>query len=366
MYQSVIRDPGGNSLIRVQPNLGDSYHVIVNGSILIVPPGTVAYVELNGMLSSPYGPGRYEIFTGVDPFFVRLRNAMTHGDPGTTLSVFFISTEKDCFLKFGTGEFPFREHRFQLTMCALASCNLTFSVEDPGKVLHKLIGSYSEAFSEEDLAPCMEQMVLPPIREALSKELAELEVTEFNGSLTRIGNLARPAVGAALAEYGLAVSLFAITAVNIPETELSRLYALEQTYADGKMRTDLELDKLQRIWNGSVDNRTLSEMMTGISARSHPGTQGVAEGPSSANTGGMAPMMMQMMLLSQLLPAMREPLSSMAQHTDLFGGVSFDLRENTAQAEAPPPMPSRLRRCPSCNGSVLRTARVCPICGSRL
>ena len=66
MYQSIIRDPGGNGLIRIQPAVCGQYSAIVNGSILIVPPGTIAFVAINGTLSRPYGPGRYEIFTGVD------------------------------------------------------------------------------------------------------------------------------------------------------------------------------------------------------------------------------------------------------------------------------------------------------------
>lgn len=94
MYQSIIRDPGGTGLIRIQPDVCGQYSAIVNGSILIVPPGTTAFVAINGTLSRPYGPGRYEIFTGVDPFFVRLRNILTRGDAGTTVSVFFVSTER--------------------------------------------------------------------------------------------------------------------------------------------------------------------------------------------------------------------------------------------------------------------------------
>ena len=143
MYQSVIRDPGGNGLIRIQPDVCGPYSAIVNGSLLIVPPGTTAFVAINGLLSQPYGPGRYEVFTGVDPFFVRLRNIMTRGDSATSVSVFFISTEKTTFIRLGTGEFPFREHRFNITMKALASCNIAISVLDPLTILQKLVGSYS-------------------------------------------------------------------------------------------------------------------------------------------------------------------------------------------------------------------------------
>ena len=125
MYQSVIRDPnpGGNALIRIQPDVCGQYSAIVNGSILIVPPGTTAFVALDGILSRPYGPGRYEIFTGVDPFFVRLRNIMTRGDAGTTVSVFFVSTEKAQFVKLGTGEIPFKDRIDYFAVIILESLN---------------------------------------------------------------------------------------------------------------------------------------------------------------------------------------------------------------------------------------------------
>lgn len=364
MYQSIIRDPGGNGLIRIQPDVCGQYSAIVNGSILVVPPGTTAFVAINGTLSRPYGPGRYEIFTGVDLFFVRLRNILTRGDTGTTVSVFFVSTERAKFFKLGTGEFPFREQRFRLTMKALASCNLSFSISDPLKVLTKLVGSYSSVFSDEDIDPCIEQMVLAPIREAVSREISKLDVTEFNSRLSHIGNMAVTTIRSGLSEYGIKLERFDLVAINVPDSEIQRLYSLEQEYAGGKTRTDLELDNLQRVWIGNVNNRTLGEMMTGIPSRGQVPTGGAACN-SNGNAGGMAPMMMQMMMLSQMLPALREPLTEMTRHTDMFGGVSFDAQGNTSSAESPPPMPDRYKRCPSCNGNVMRGNSVCPICGYR-
>lgn len=364
MYQSIIRDPGGNGLIRIQPNMCGQYSAVVNGSILIVPPGTTAFVAINGTLSHPYGPGRYEIFTGVDPFFVRLRNILTNGDTGTTVSVFFVSTERAKFIKLGTGEFPFRERRFRLTMKALAACNLSFSVSDPLKILTKLVGSYSSAFSDDDIEPCIEQVVLTPIREAISREISKLEVTEFNSKLSYIGNMAAATIRSHLSEYGIKMEQFALIAINIPDSEIHRLYSLEQEYAGGKNRTDLELDNLRRVWNGNVNNRTLSEMMTGIPSRGQA-LSGNTVGSPNGNAGGMTSMMMEMLMLSQILPSLREPLAEMTRHTDMFSSASSEAQESTSSAEAPPPMPDRYRRCPLCNGNVLHSNNVCPICGYR-
>lgn len=364
MYQSIIRDSGGAGLIRIQPDVCGQYSTIVNGSILIVPPGTTAFVAIDGTLSRPYGPGRYEIFTGVDPFFVRLRNILTRGDTGTTVSVFFVSTERAKFVKLGTGEFPFREHRFRLTMKARASCNLSFSVSDPLKILTKLVGSYSSAFSEEDINPCIEQMVIAPIREAISREISKLDITEFNSRLSHIGSMAAATIRNGLYEYGIKMERFDLIAINIPDSEINRLYSLEQEYAGGKTRTDLELDNLQRVWNGNVNNRTLSEMMTGIPSRGQAPSANSAANPGG-NAGGMAPMMLQMMMLSQMLPALREALADMTRHTDMFNSATSDAQGSTSSADAPPPIPGRYKRCPSCNGNVMRGNSICPICGYR-
>ena len=362
MYQSVIRDPGGNGLIRIQPDVCGQFSAITNGSILIVPPGTTAFVAINGNLSRPYGPGRYEIFTGVDPFFVRFRNILTHGDSGTSVSVFFVSTEKTKFIKLGTGEFPFCEHRFAITMKALASCNLAVSILDPLRVLEKLVGSYSSNFSEEDIDPCIDQILLAPVREAISKEISSLDIAMFNANLSLIGSKATATVKAGLREYGLKLERFDVVAINITDSEIQRLYTLEQEYANGKTRTDLELDNLKRVWNGNINNRTIGEMMTGIPSRGQANTGGNAGG-GNAGSGEMGAMMMQMLMLSQMIPALREPFSEMTRHTDLFGGNSSDSQSNTSSADAPPPMPGRYKSCPSCNGSVSRNNTVCPICG---
>lgn len=359
MYQSIIRDPGGDSLIRIQPDLCTHAHSVVNGSILLVPPETTAFVAINGILSRPYGPGRHEIFTGVDPFFVRFRHLMTGGDPGISVSVYFISTEKHSFLTFGTGELPFQERRFQITMKALASCSLSFSIENPRTTLSKLVGSYRSAFTEDEMNPCIEQLALMPIRKALSQELSHLDVTEFNSKLNSIGAAATESIRTGFSEYGLKLLRFRLTAVNIPKEEMDRLYRLEQTCADGKIRIDQELDHLRRVWNGNINDRTLSEMLTGIVSR------GQAPSETRNTQGGAGGMVPMMMLLSQVLPNLREPFSSIISHTDLFRGTS-PAQETPSSAESPrPPLPPRRRRCPSCNADVPRSARVCSVCGYR-
>ena len=126
---------------------------------------------------------------------------------------------------------PFRESRFNITMKALASCTLTFSIASPLRVLSKLVGSYSSAFSDEDIEPCIEQMVLTPIRESISTEINRLDPSEFNSNLTIIGNRAVGRIRTKLLEYGIKLERFDLTAINIPNSEMHRLFELEQDTA---------------------------------------------------------------------------------------------------------------------------------------
>ena len=293
MYQQVIRDPGGGDLIRIQPVLCDLRHAVVNGSLLVVPPGTTAFAAVNGIMSEPYGPGTYKLFTGENPFFVRLRHIMTHGDAGVTVTVYFVSIYKAKFLTFGTGDVPFKANDFDLTMNARASCSLTYAIADPRTVLEKLIGSYRSAFCEDDLDPCFIQLMQRPVRETLAHVLQHYGITEMNQQLRQISADALVSLRTALAAYGIRAERFEVIGIHIPPEELQRLHKAEDLRAEGHLRTDIELDHLKRVWNGDIDRRTAAYMMGGA-----PVWQ---DGSVRPDQPGQPNPVAQMFLMSQLL-----------------------------------------------------------------
>ena len=54
MRPTVIRDPGGDRLVRIVTS-----NTITDGSILIVPSDSVAFFVVNGVVSEPFTEGRY-------------------------------------------------------------------------------------------------------------------------------------------------------------------------------------------------------------------------------------------------------------------------------------------------------------------
>lgn len=371
MYRKVLRDPGGRNLVRILPNVCDERHAVVNGSILLVPAGTTAYVVFNGMLSPPYGPGRHVILTGASPFFVRLRNIMSHGDAGMNVTVFFISTQKSHFLRFGTGQLPFDEKGFHITMKAFACCDLTVSITNSLKFLQKLVGTYNEEFTEDDIEPFLNQLVMLPLREALSNTLSTLRVTEFNSNLTKISHVVLNRVRPMFSVFGMSLERFHVSQINVPDEEIKRLYELEEKYAVGRVKIDLEAEHLKKIWKNDLNKRTLTEVLTGIPSRGPGTTASGANGAVSGNNGMSD--VMRIAMLGQILPEIKGMLEEvMPNHTNTFyesGSNSSGQNrqrnhaEQTVNRAAATDMSAR--RCPNCNALINRYIAECPVCGHR-
>lgn len=365
MYLTSITRSGNNGWIEVVSINSGQYSAVANGSILIVPAGTVAFVSINGEFSRPYLPGRYELFTGVDPFFVRLRNALMRGDPATTVSVFFVSVNKTKFVSLGTGELLFKENRFNLTMHANAVCKLSICIADPLKIVSKLAGTYVDSFREDDVDPCINQTLLSPVRETLAIAMSKLTVTEFNQNLSKISESAYPLLKIRLREYGINLEMFDVASISIPKSDMDRLQSFEDKYTGGEISIILEKKEIDTVYDGDIGKRTMVDIATGTRTGGPATSPNQFTSPQGGGTNGMMSAMAQMMLFSRMLPNMNEAINATTQHTDMFGNARPDSQGSTSSADAPPPMPSRTKRCPSCNGNVIRSSEVCPICGYR-
>ena len=359
MYQNIIYDPGGEGPIRI---VDCTYDTIVDGSILNVPADTKAYLSIRGEMSDPYPSGSWEIFTGESPFFVRLRHLMTRGDPGVPVLVFYVSCKKRQFLPLGIEDIPFVEKRFHLTMNAFASCHIVYHIDNASLILEKVVGQYSTSFSKDDLEPSLREVIRAPIHQQLSRYLSEREIVSFNQHLLELSAAVKPSADAIFRSAGLSLDRLDITGITISDEDRQRLQEMEDNYSKGITETDLELDHLKRIFGGDIDKQMLSEMLTGMPSR------GITNRNLPPVSNGGSPMnpMIQMMMFSQLMPSLRENISSLTRHTDRFGNASGSTGDGEPETGTSRPLPSRFRRCPSCNGEIERGLSVCPICGEHL
>lgn len=357
MYQDIIRDPGGAQVVRLI-----SGATIVNGSVLLVPADTVAFFVLNGHVSEPYVSGRYEIRTGVSPFFVRFRNLMTQGDPGITCQVWYVNTCQEICKTGGTGDLVFQEQRFRLSMRARASYTLRYVISDPLAFITKLVGMHNNDFDNEDIQPAIDSMIQPFIKQSIISAISGHQVHAFQNELVAIGNEIRAGLREELRAYGINLRAVAITSVNIPDEEFRRLAKLEEKYADGTVATDVEVDNVRRVY-GSLENRTLTEMVTG-SIRGN-GTPLPRE--TSGVAGMMATLPLQMSIANQMMNQMSGSLSNMMGSVTSTAGVT---QNNNSQSNngssAPPDLPVRRRTCPNCRRELDNMDLYCRYCGNRL
>jgi membrane protease subunit (stomatin/prohibitin family) len=225
---------------------------------------------LNGVVSEPYGPGRYEIRTGVNPFFVRYRNMMTGGDPGIMVNVFYVAVDLEAHLQMGSGDVVFTEKRFHQTVRAQSAFDIDFRVCDPRLFLSKIVGMHSCLFHMEDVEPKLQSMLCGPIVEEMCRRFANAELGSLNSNLSAISFSLLPSVSASFARYGLELVRMQIRHIHVNETDLGRLQSLEQQEAEGRMKTDLEKYNLSQIYNGDVSTRTRAEVLTGMPRGPYP------------------------------------------------------------------------------------------------
>lgn len=370
MYQRVLRDPGGEDIVRVLASTE-----IVDGSILIVPADTVAFFVCNGLVSQVYAPGRYEVSTGVSPFFVRLRNLMTRGDAGITVQVFFVNVKREICMRGGTGDIVFKEKRFNISLKAMAAYTIRCVITEPLKFVQQLVGMYREEFYTEDILPAIESIMKPYVREKIARYLAQHQVHDFQNELVSMGNELRSELHSAFQSYGITLRDVVITAINISDSELARLRMLEEKYAGGIVQTDIEVDNINRVY-GNVNTRTLTEAVTG-SVRG-PATSVGGNDASVVNNMAsvMAVLPVQMALANQLASSMNGQMTDIvrqsnilsetrngANHTTVYErGFS---KESTQRPTFIPDLPERTTICGTCKVKIGANDKFCKHCGSK-
>lgn len=375
MYQSIISDPGGDRIVRIVSNIQ-----CVNGSILLVPADSVAYFVCNGIISQPYLPGRYEVNTGISPFFVRLRNIMTNGNPAITVSVFFVATKIENVIQMGTGDVIFKENRFNLLIKALSSFSIRFLISDSLLFVQRLVGMHTSQFSQEDLEPAIKALILLPIRQSLGRYFSRTSVSDFHNNLSLISNNLTTSLRPVFSEYGISLRDISIIGINIPDTELERLRELETEYARGILQTDVEKHNISQIY-GNVDKRTLIEVMTGLprgTAQVNNCNQ-VPQGSVGGMAGVMASLPLQMAVINQMASVMREPVAEMTRQSNLFSRNEPGSRESENHESdtengpishtysgsiVKPALPKKTIKCRSCGALIPVVAFVCPVCKS--
>lgn len=362
MFLSVLEDPGGNSPVRIIPRA-----VVADGSILIVPPDTEAYVVISGVMSVPYGPGRHTIYSGVSPFFVKFRNLMTKGNPGVSCQVYYVNTTKENIIQGGTGKLLFNERRFNISLSARAAYTVRFVINDPKVFMSKLLGMHNQIYDQEDIQPAIDSLFIPVIKEVVNISLSESSVHNIQGNLENISIVAQHRLSSRLIAYGINLINVSVTAINIPDEDIRRLTELEERLARGKMDTDIEVDNVNRVY-GNVDARTRAELLTG-SVRG-PVQNSTDRTPGGGIAGAVAALPLQIAMAQEAIRQLHEDAPARgraSENSEASNETTSEAYNTNMNRRLPPPLPPKWRkRCLYCKQVVDLEDVFCKHCGKRL
>lgn len=341
MFQSVMRDPEGDCPVRIISN-----EDLVNGSLLVVPADTVAIFVLNGRVVNVYPPGRYSLYTGVDPFFVRFRNLMTRGDAGITCQVFFVNTRYENVVRDGTGEIIIHakiSDNTGIPVKVKSAYTMRYVITDAQKFISRFVGMHNSYFDNEDLQPKLKSMVLPVVKPIISRALSGASIYEIQSGLLDISNSARARLERAFGEYGITLRSVDITSINIVEEDMARFNEFLNEYVKRRLAIEGDVYEIDTIYDGDILLRILEEWLAGI-------YRGEAKPiPTEGGVRSIGDAMVTYPMIQEVAPILMRSLTRSLTNGSSSGHVTATGPESNTGAgsrRTPPPLPAQKRHKP--------------------
>jgi len=324
MYQHIFRDPGGESVVR---RIGDA--ICPDGSIIMVPPGAICIVAVNGVLSEELVPGRHTVHPGLSPFFARFMNMMTDGEAPVSVDIYYITTTRIFLLTVPTEEFLFIEDTYKLHVHASAACSIGLKVNRPKKFLETLCG-FGRSFDENDFQPLLLRLFIPRLREALARILSITSMVAIQSQTNEIGTGLSEALREETETWGLLLHSVKVLTVNIRAADAAKIAELDEQKARGSINISLEyqrrmqmldseLNEIQRLY-GDIQTRTVVEAIRNLTSN-----QGLAANPGAA----MAILPTAFWTNDSIFASIRPYVEQMLQSSS-FTGDANEGRESTA------------------------------------
>lgn len=336
-HRIVIRDPGGAGPVRV---VSDLYPT--DGSVLLVDAGTVGFLVLDGVLQQPFQPGRHVLKTGLSPYFTRLRNWATQGDPGRSATVFFLSTQQEYFMNLSSGEVIFREKKFDLTLKATAELSVQYRIRNPLRFLQRMTGMNRGGMVHTDLNSRIGTIMLGCARSRLGQCLAGRDVSDLTRGLNELSVALTSALQRDMETYGMVVRV-RIQEIRLPDDQLQQVRGLEQEWQQTRGRIKLEKEHIREVYQ-NLNNRTLTELLTGIGRLPPLPGQNPPPTAPGGGLGQMAGLPIQMAMLQKILAMFQsgQVMGGGMPADDLLGWFAGQQPERTAPGERNiPPLPVR-------------------------
>lgn len=221
-------------------------------------------ISVNGQLTGPLGPGRYTLDPRYSPFFTGIRNLPTGGKPPINVTVFYVSRQNHT-QQWGTGEIVCSENilKIPLPIRLAAGGTVMFRVEDSKLFLKSLVGL--RGFQVDDMEASTRLLVIPWIRDAITSRMSSGSFINAQANLASISADAAEVLGAPFRSFGLELSKFAITCININSDDLAKLQRIHEKRLNAASDLEARANEIAGIYNGNVYDMAKIEALLNIS-----------------------------------------------------------------------------------------------------
>lgn len=221
-WADVIKNTGpGELLIWRQPE--EDFNT---NSTLIVMPGEEAIFIKGGNIEQVFENGTYKLSTENYPFISRLRNAFTGGISTFNCVVYFIRKADSQEIRWGT-ETPIqvRDKVWGIRTDARVRGAYKVRIENPAKLLEKLIGNNIPYQFQEELNKYFESEFQGKIKSAISKFLngLEQELIGIDAYMDELSEQIEPYIDEVVQDYGLKCVKFSLAGLDIDNSKYDEI-----------------------------------------------------------------------------------------------------------------------------------------------
>ena len=205
-----------------------------DGSILTVNPGEQAIFVNNGVISGRFENGRYELTTQNYPFINAFRRFLANGQMTYHCSIFYVSATQSCEVLWGF-PLPVRDPVQNIYTKIFVRGSYTVKVSDSEKLLVQLLGMNVNFMVADDIKRFFGNRFQQHISNILAQFLAQSgrEVLDLCTDTLSISDVITPKLAEMVCQYGLELSNFAISAMEIDVNDPNR-QILEKAYAKSR------------------------------------------------------------------------------------------------------------------------------------
>ena len=234
-WADVIKNSGpGELLIWRQPE--EDFNT---NSTLIVMPGEEAVFIKDGVIETVSENGKYNLKTDNYPFISRIRNAFTGGVSTFNCVVYFVRKAHSMEIKWGTASpIQVRDPAMGIMTSVRGRGSYKIQIDNPAIFLTKLLGNNIPFEYQDGLQNYFAEEFQQHIKSSITRYIknAQDEILGICSELDVLAQNLKPILQEPLADYGIKLVTFVVSALDIPESDPNR-QKLENAFSDkGVMR----------------------------------------------------------------------------------------------------------------------------------